>query len=336
MPTILSIENELSWSWGNVIHQLIAACPRYEFIRVRRGLYFCENQACGAAHLHILDPALEDYFDLMLFQNHDGIRYIHRREKAVLRIGGLYMEPNLDPTRYETDFRNVGAIIATNELLASFARPVNPHTTVIANGVDLEHFRPRACFPDRPDRPFTIGFAGNVCGMGGPYKGWKFFVQAGINLLPEGVQTKSLLHLHNQIPHDAMPEQFYHAIDALVLPSQGEGCSNVITEALACGVPVIGTKTGFHGELLTHGENVWYITRDLETDSPETTEQICNAVRRLMREPDLYQRLSRNGRAFAVAHHDVRHVAAQYDAVFRDLLARRASERTVSHGGTSQ
>ena len=340
MPTVLSVENaftetRLSWSWGNSIHQLIDRLPHYDFVRIRRGLYQCENEACRAVHVFPLDKALQEHFDILLPQNHDGIRYIDRRDKTVLRIGGLFMQPKLDPNRYAEDFKNVGAIIATNEQLASFARPVNETVTVIPNGVDLDHFRPGPHFPNRADRPFTIGFAGNIDGMGGPYKGYKFFVQAEVNLAMDGVRAKKAFYRVGQIAHEEMPEKFYWEIDALILPSQGEGCSNVVTEALACGVPVICTKTGFHGESLTDYENVLYITRDLETDSPETTEQICNAVRRLMHEPDLYRRLAENGRAFAVEHHDVRKVAAAYDAVFQGILARIA-ERTVNHECASQ
>ncbi|HUV64902.1 MAG TPA: glycosyltransferase family 4 protein [Sedimentisphaerales bacterium] len=328
MASILSIENELRWSWSNSIHQLISCLPTYDFVRIRRGLFSCENPSCGAVCIHSVDRDLEEHFDLLLTQNHDGARYLTRRDKTVLRIGGLHMKPNLDPNRYAEDFRNVGAIIATNDQLASFALRVNPNTTVIPNGVDLDHFKPGPSHPDRPERPFTIGFAGNIDGMGGPYKGWKHFIQAQVDLSIDGVLSKYVLYRHNQIAHDDMPEQFYHQIDALILPSQGEGCSNVVTEALACGVPVIMTKTGFHGERLTDYENVVYITRDLETESPETTVQICNAVRRLMHEPELYRRLAQNSRAFAVAHHDVRDIAAQYDAVFQGLLA---PERTATY-----
>jgi len=328
MASILSIENELRWSWSNSFPQLIACLPAYDVVRIRRGLFSCENPSCGATCMFPVDRDLEEHFDLLLTQNHDGARYISRRDKTVLRIGGLHMKPNMDPDRYAEDFRNVGAIIATNDQLAGFALRVNPNITVIPNGVDLDRFRPGPTFPDRPERPFTIGFAGNIDGMGGPYKGWKYFVQAQVNLAIDGVQQKYVLYRHNQIPHDEMPEQFYHQIDALILPSQGEGCSNVVTEALACGVPVIMTKTGFHGERLTDYENVVYITRDLETASPETTDQICHAVRRLMHEPELYKRLAQKGREFAVEHHDVRQVAAQYDKVFQGLLA---PERMAHH-----
>lgn len=335
MVNILSIENELRWSWSNSIHQLIERLPSYKFVRIRRGLYNCENPSCQATQMHPVDEDLQEYFDLLLTQNHDGARYLKRRDKTVLRIGGLHMKPNMNPDRYAEDFKGVGAIIATNDQLAGFALRTNPNTTVIPNGVDLDHFKPREGWPDKQQQPFVIGFAGNIDGQGGPYKGWKFFVGAQVKLAMEGVAAKSVLYRHSQIPHDEMPAEFYHKIDALILPSQGEGCSNVVTEALACGVPVISTKTGFHGERLTDGENVLYIERDLETSSPQTTDQICDAVRRLMQEPELYRRLAMKGREFAVEHHDVRQVAAQYDTVFQALLApeRKADyERT----GTEQ
>ena len=229
------------------------------------------------------------------------------------------MQPNLDPTKYHSDFQTVGAIIATNDALAGIASDANDNVTVIPNGVPLDLFCPAK---ERPERPFTIGFAGNIWGMGSKYKGWKHFVQAGVDLAVDGVETLYLLHKSNQIPHADMPQGFYHKIDALVLPSQGEGCSNVVTEALACGVPVIMTKVGFHGERLTNEENVLYIVRDLEGESPQTTEQIKVAVRRLMSEPDLRTRLAEQGRAFAEQHHDISQVAASYHQVFQGILNR--------------
>lgn len=333
MTTVLAIQHDLSWSWGNAIGSLIQALPDYRFVQIYRTGQECSR--CGKWVGWLLSNDLQEHFDLILTQNHDGVRYLNSiyRNKLVARFGGLPMPVSLDPSKYAEDFKNVGAVVATNELLASFARPANSHTTVIPNGVDLDHFKPRPDFPGRPQRPFTIGFAGNITGMGARYKGWKHFVQAGVNLGADGICMKSVLFGVSQIPHDDMPDKFYHQIDTLILPSQGEGCSNVVTEALACGVPVICTKVGFHGEKLVDYENVVYITRDPETDSPETTDQICTAVRRLMREPDLYEKLSRNGRAFAVEHHDVTRVAAQYRAVFEDVLRRNfeARERQVAN-----
>jgi glycosyltransferase involved in cell wall biosynthesis len=310
--SVLSIENALSWSWGITIQALRRFLPEYEVIRILRGQFQCQNPRCGAFAHYPVDEELIKHFDVILPQNHDGTRYIKHRRKVCARIGGLDMtNPAFDPTKYHRDFEQVGAVIATNQMLYDIAAPVCPHTTLIPNGVDLEAFK---SLEARPDRPFTIGFAGNTWGQGADYKGWKFFVQASVDLRQEGVEQLFLIHNHNQIAHAEMPEGFYHKIDALILPSRGEGCSNVVTEALACGVVCVLTKVGYHGEMLTDGLNCLFIDRD--------TEQIKTAIRRLIAEPDLRDRLAINGRAFAEDHHDVRMIAAEYDKVFKGILER--------------
>lgn len=325
-PSVLSIENTHGWSWGIVIGALIDHLPGYHFARIQRGQFHCGR--CRMVYHHRVDEDLLKGFDLIFPQNHDGTRYIHEQHqgKVIARIGGLVMHPQIDPERYASDFRAVGAIIATNDGLADIALASNPDVTVIPNGVPLDIFTPGPDFPNWPDRPFTIGFAGNVHGSGADYKGWKFFCQATVDLAADGVRQLYCIHGHNQLAHKDMPQEFYRKIDALVLPSKGEGCSNVVTEALACGVPVIMTRVGFHGERLTGGENVLYIDRDLDGDSPQTTRGIVEAVRRLIAEPELYSRLARNSRAFAEEHHDVRKVAAAYDRVFQRILEKRKGQ----------
>jgi glycosyltransferase involved in cell wall biosynthesis len=233
----------------------------------------------------------------------------------IARVGGFDMADNLDKQRYAQDFARVAAIIATNNQLGAIAGVANGNTVVIPNGVNLERFKPAEKNPNF-GRPFTIGFAGNVWGQGAQYKGWQLFVQAGIDLTMDGSKDFAqhyLLHGLNQIAHDQMPEEFYHTIDALVLPSKGEGCSNVVSEALACGVPPILTKVGFHGERLEHEKHCLFVSRDVG--------EIVSAARRLQSDPDLRLRMAGECRAFAEQYHDVRKVAAQYDAVFKSVLA---------------
>ena len=314
MIRVLSVENwhpYSSWSWGLVVQRLIDGLDgRYHFVRIRRGEFSCENAKCHRQFSYGVDLELCDHFDVLLPQNIDTLRMIPRGEKIVARIGGMHVS-NLQRDRYADQIARVGAVVATNNDLLDIGLQANNNCHLIPNGVDLDNFCPGT---DKEREGFLIGFAGNVEGAGADYKGWQHFLVAATTLMVEGVTSRYLLHGRNQIPNSEMPEKFYHLIDALILPSRGEGCSNVVSEGLACGVPILLTKVGFHGETLTDGDNCIFIER--------SDESIVAAVRRLMNDSDLRKRLSVNGRRFAEKFHDVKEIAAKYDAVFKSILAK--------------
>jgi glycosyltransferase involved in cell wall biosynthesis len=293
-----------------VINQLLERLKdEYRFTRIRRGLFQCPNPRCLTMLNHPVDKELVRDYDIIMPQNVDTLAMLPDGSPIVCRIGGIDVT-NLQRDRYAKDFARVAGIVATNDELADIARDANPNVTVIPNGVDLDHFRPA---DERPDRPFTIGFAGNVWGPGADYKGWRFFVEASVKLqIMSSVESKYLLHGSNQIPHEEMPGGFYHQIDALILPSKGEGCSNVVTEALACGVVPIITKVGYHGERLEDGVNCLFIERSVSS--------IEAAVMKLVENPEMTHRIGGAARAFAVQYHDIDAVAKAYDEVFRAVL----------------
>lgn len=312
---VLSVENwepNRSWSWGIVINRLVENMPDYEFTRIRRGMFECRNPRCKEKFAQPLDIELIEDYDIIFPQNADTIAIIPNHEKVIARIGGLDMR-NPATQRYAKDFAKVAHIIATNKQLYDIALPANENCTVIPNGVNLDLFKPDI---DQEPRPgFMVGFAGNIQGGGADYKGYQYFVEACARLAVDGVQYRYLLHMVNQVAHDEMPSKFYHLIDALILPSRGEGCSNVVSEALSCGVPVLTTKVGYHGEMLEHEKNCLFIERDAHS--------IVDNVRRLLTEPDLRSRLAVNGRKFAEQYHDVKVIAGQYDEIFKKVLERR-------------
>lgn len=62
------------------------------------------------------------------------------------------------------------------------------------------------------------------------------------------------VHLVNKVDHGALGD-WYGAADLFCLATKGEGCPNVVLEALACGTPVVSTDVGAIRELVTDGVN---------------------------------------------------------------------------------
>lgn len=302
MTPILSVENALNWSWGLHLNDLLKVIKdKYRFVRIVR-----------TPKVKIGDGLIE-YFPATLLQNCDNLYLIKKHlRKVAVRMGGMVLDSKHRATRYDTILAKAGAVIGTNKQLHDIAMNVNGNSWLIPNGVDLELFRPN---PNPVERKFTIGFAGNTIGMGGNYKGWRYYGQALVNMM---IEVDHIECLHNgpasqkQIGHEEMCEGFYWKIDALILPSKGEGCSNVTGEALACGVPVITTKVGYHGEMLEDGKNVLFCERD--------ADDICDKIRMLMNDADLRSRISKNARAFAEAHQDIKVIAHEYDRVLRSVI----------------
>lgn len=272
---------------------------------------------------------LIDYFDLILIQNIDSIRRVEkeRRYKVITRMGGTRTF-KLTKTPFDDDMKTVAAIIATNGKLFEIGKLNNKNIHLIPNGINLNLFKPRKqrCTPFDDDdkwKPFMIGFAGNISGrMYSTYKGWKYYTQATQRLYGE-FQTLNALYNLDQIPHDEMPERFYHKIDCIVLPTLDEGCSNVTVEALACGVPVLTTKVGFHGERLEDGINCLFIERDVQ--------DIMDKLMLLKNTLALRTKLAFEGRLFAENNHDINVIASEYDKIFQSVLKMNEGQKGVQN-----
>lgn len=318
LTKVLSVEHAHSWSWGLNMHQLIKRLPGYEFVHVRAQRRIKVHKQCECEKIVelVVDPVpvaddLVKYFDLTLLQNIECMKLVRtNKEKVICRSGGMIVDENNDGTRYNDELAQVGAIIATNQQLCDIGKSCNENTFLVPNGCDLEHFCPADPSPDF-QRPFTMGFAGNIWGLGLQYKGYQYYVKAMAALITK-VKSLTLLHAHTQIDHEDMPEKFYYQIDCLVLPTMGEGCSNVVMEALACGVPVLITKVGYHGEMLKDMKTCIFIERD--------ANDIEKKILMLKENPALRIDLAQAGREFAEKHHDIRVIAKEYDRIFQLIL----------------
>ena len=300
---ILSIEFRKNWSWGLVFNH-IQKCSDNEIMRV-----FMDDK----------DRIPENNCDIILSQNVTLLKKFISRLKTICRLGGNYnfegVEGNLQPLL--TEMGRCFALIATNTKLYELAKEVNPNTYLIPNGLDLDEWKPNQY---KVIRPFTVGFCANITTpFYREYKGYDMVNSACHNL---GYVLKTALYKNKQTPHERMQKDFYYKIDCLIHPTKGEGSSNSIMEACACGVPIITTReAGFHGERFVDCENALICTRELSS--------IISCLMRLRAEPELRIKLGMNARKFAEEHHDVRKIAEQYDAIFTDCYDKNRSGKYV-------
>lgn len=75
--------------------------------------------------------------------------------------------------------------------------------------------------------------------------------------------------------HYKNPEKLYGSADLFVLPTQYDAFANVCLEAMACGTPVITTRTNGAAEIIEHGKE-GYILQTLEVD--ELMKRIHDAL----------------------------------------------------------
>jgi len=92
----------------------------------------------------------------------------------------------------------------------------------------------------------------------------------------------------------------YNAADVVIMPSQyEEGFGRVVMEAVACGIPVVGSNKGGIPEALNSSVSVLV---------PPTVENLTMSIRKLYKDKLFYAALSNNCRDYALIHFSKKNV----------------------------
>ncbi|MDB5378374.1 MAG: hypothetical protein JWR00_2820, partial [Rubritepida sp.] len=261
------------------------------------------------------------YFDVIVAE-----RFPVKARHSIVRVGGPRPLDRLygsDPDRMRDGLAKFDAVVALNLALYRQLAPLHPRVVLIPNALDLREWNAEGRRKSLP-ADFTVGFAASATS---PAE-----IKVKGVAVAEGAAQETGTRLHRlqrgdgtQIPHDRMREEFYSRIHTLVHPvAPGrEGSSNVIMEALACGVPVITTLgAGLHSELLVDRKSV--LIRDAKV------EDFAEAIELLRSDRKLRDNIAATGRDFAERNHNLPTAAGAYARLIASIREASRVPRTPS------
>ncbi len=210
-----------------------------------------------------------------------------------------------------------------------YRRPVK----LLPNGVALEAFPRRKPSYDKGSPPVVIT-VGRLVAKNGTDILIRAFAEvrkeipsALCHIIGDGPERPSLEALAGKlnispavifkgsIPYHEVAQYLARA-DVFVRPSRSEGMGNAFVEALAAGLPVVGTPVEGILDIIKDGENGFFAAVDSIRD-------IAEKMVRLLKDPGLRQRLGKNGAAMARERFSWDVIARGYAGVFqRSMLPR--------------
>jgi glycosyltransferase involved in cell wall biosynthesis len=113
-----------------------------------------------------------------------------------------------------------------------------------------------------------------------------------------------------------------------VLPSRNEGMPNALLEAMACGLPCIATRVSGSEDVIVDGFNGMLV----ESEQPV---EMARALRSLIEDTELAQRLGHAGRATVVREYQLVHIVERCLDLYRQLLTEnntKPAETLVEEG----
>ncbi|MEN2737610.1 glycogen synthase [Microbacterium sp. X-17] len=259
----------------------------------------------------------------------------------------------------KTAFEAADMVIAVSDgmrrdILASYPALDPQKVTVVYNGIDLERWTPlhdegkaRALGID-PDRPAVI-FVGRITRQ----KGLPYLLRAARMLPPEvqvilcagapdtpeilaevtglveGLQAErdGVVWIDRLLPNDELRAALT-ASTVFVCPSIYEPLGIVNLEAMACGLPVVGTATGGIPEVIVDGVTGRLVPIDqlhdgtgTPTDPEAFVRDLAAALTEVASDPERAARMGEAGRARAETEFSWTAIAEQTRAIYRSVTS---------------
>ncbi len=218
---------------------------------------------------------------------------------------------------------------------------------VIANGLDLDSFRPldramaRQAFNLPADRPVILFGALNALGderkgahlmlaairqleaEGWPPETQPVYVVFGASA-PASAELAALpIRYVGRLHDDVALALLYSAADVMVVPSLQETFGQTASEAMACGTPVVAFAATGLLDVVVHGET-GYLAK------PYESADLAAGMRWVLADAERHRRLSVQARKHCEQHFDQRLTARAHQTLYQTLLAAHKTRKTTS------
>ena len=258
-------------------------------------------------------------FGVKIVWNQNGVAYDALYPKHIVEeINNILKPIHLsDYVIYQTEFTKR----CSDKYLGVFQGP----SEIIINPVDTEHFHPRST--PLPFEPLTILMLGNhfesTERMRASIEPLRLLQERGINLKLiiigrcETVFTEDWIQKRGSYLQKDAPALFQEAHLFLHLKYL-DPCPTTVLEALATGVPVIGSRSGGMPELVTDASGVLIpIVEDFEKLHYPTPTEVAEAILSVI--PKLAE-FSVSAREHAVVNFDKKNWLNKHEEIFNQLL----------------
>ncbi|MCI0558652.1 MAG: glycosyltransferase [Nitrososphaera sp.] len=235
--------------------------------------------------------------------------------------------------------KRTDAVVAVSRQLISYYLEKMPYlktkARLVLNGVDLNRFgrTERACTKGLIGLPGNARIVGIVANIR-PEKNHKLLISAFSKLARENKQAHLVVvgldcmngeiqrfarenyawpRIHFLGPRDDVPD-LLKIFDVFCLPSVHEGLPLTLLEAMASGVPVVGTDVVGINEVITANDNGILVP-------PNDEDSLKEAIKKVFKDNNLKKKLSSNGFSYVVKHHDLDKKIYEYENLFESLCS---------------
>jgi glycosyltransferase involved in cell wall biosynthesis len=237
-------------------------------------------------------------------------------------------------------WRRADYVVPVCESLGQLALRTYPglRYMVVPNGVDLELFHPAADAPARsgPIRCLAVARLIERKGLGDLLRAFALLERGRYQLeivgggadelvlrdLAEKLGVASDVHFAGPLQRSEVAQRYREA-DVFTLPSAAEAFGNVFAEALASGLPIVGSQIGGIPDLVEHGANGLLV-------EPGDIKALAGAIRYLGEDPQLRQEMAVRNRAKAEATLEWSSVTRRYMSTYEASQARRPARALIA------